>query len=1064
MNESGQSRFRSLKPWFQTTLAVLMGVSALSMSVESNAAASVPGQSPVTPKKVTVRGVVIDENSQPVPGVAVLVKGKPSEGGTMTDQNGEFSLAVPADAVVQFSCIGYKPEERPVAQTTDWLVTLVEESVALEGTVVVGYGVQRKESVVGAITQVKSEELDKTGTTSITNALAGKVPGLLVFSKSGGPGENDATLLVRGLSSWNGNAPLVMVDGIERDMNTLSPTDVASISILKDASATAVYGAKGANGVILVTTKTGVLGKPKFSVNVQQGINTPMFTPEHVDAVTVANMMNIAYRNAQSFGSQFSDAVLQKYADQSDPLRYPDVDWYSLIQKKYATSTNADFSVSGGSDKVRYYLSVGYVHEGSILKEVHEGTNCGSNKITYRANLDWDITKTTIFAFKVGGVCNMFKELNQTNTSDFFTTMYFAPTITYPAYYPAWALEKYPDALYPGVREDRIGGNQGAKYNNPYSYLSNPDYRETMTNRLMTDIDLIQKLDFITEGLSVRGKFGMTSKYDRYSRQVNKAFPTWNINWDAYDTGSSEYWVPGATQAASSYVWENKPYAVTQDNNARAVTFITYLEAAVDYKRKFARKHNVTALALYNQRQLNSDASFPKRNQSFVGRVTYDFKGKYLFEANLGITGSEQFSKKYRYGVFPSGAVGYIVSKEKFWKNAMPWWSTMKLRYSNGVVGSDASKANWLYYSSWTKNNKGYVIEDAAPNETARWETARKQDFGIEMGWLDNKLTLNVDLYDEKRSDMLMAPVVTPFVGVNYKSVNAGALKKHGFEVEFNWTDKTSSGFTYNVGGMFGLSENRITQYGDAPYAPEYQKYVNTPLESARTGNTLVDDKFFGSIDEIHGYPIYASEWTNVTPGGYKFLDYVPDGSISQQDLHVLKGSTYAPGIYSFNFGCSYKGLSFKVLCTGTIGKYINYRRASIIPFYGGDAIVHTSHLNYWTPTNRDADVPALSLSDEMYSWGGGGTSANPGYNLAIPDFTWKRSDYFSVKEVMLSYKFSGPGIKRVLGVKHLAVGLTCNNLYTFTNLIDVDPQRMTTATCYYPTMRVLKLNVNLAF
>ena len=1063
MNKSGQSRFRSLKPWFQTTLAVLIGVSALSMSVESNAAASVPGQSPVTPKKVTVRGVVIDENSQPVPGVAVLVKGKPSEGGTMTNQDGEFSLAVPSDAVVQFSCIGYKVEERAVALTTDWLVTLVEESVALEGTVVVGYGVQRKESVVGSITQVKSEELDKTGTTNITNALAGKVPGLLVFSTSGGPGENDATLLVRGLSSWNGNEPLVMVDGIEREMNSLSPTDVASISILKDASATAVYGAKGANGVILVTTKTGALGKPKFSVNVQQGINTPMFTPEHVDAVTVANMMNIAYKNAQSFGSQFSDAVLQKYADQSDPLRYPDVDWYSLIQKKFATSTNADFSVSGGSDKVRYYLSVGYVHEGSILKEIHEGTNCGSNKITYRANLDWDITKTTIFAFKVGGVCNMVKELNQTNTSDFFTTMYFAPTITYPAYYPAWALEKYPDALYPGVREDRIGGNQGAKFNNPYSYLSNPDYRETMTNRLMTDIDLIQKLDFITEGLSVRGKFGMTSAYDRYSKNVNKAFPTWNINWDAYDNGSSEYWVPGATQAASSYVWENKPYAVTQDNNARAVTFITYLEAAVDYKRKFARKHNVSALALYNQRQVNSAAQFPKRNQSFVGRVTYDYKGKYLFEANLGITGSEQFSKKYRYGVFPSGAVGYIVSKEKFWKNAMPWWSTMKLRYSNGVVGSDASKANWLYYSSWTKNDKGYVIEDAAPNETARWETARKQDFGIEMGWLDNKLTLNVDLYDEKRSDMLMAPVVTPFVGVNYKSVNAGALKKHGFEVEINWTDKTTSGFTYNIGGMFGLSENRITKYGDAPYAPEYQKYVNTPLESARTGNTLVDDKFFGSIDEIHGYPIYASEWTNVVPGGYKFLDYVPDGSISQQDLHVLKGSTYAPGIYSFNFGCSYKGLSFKVLCTGTVGKYINYRRASIIPFYGGDAIVHTSHLNYWTPVNRDADVPALSLSDEMYSWGGG-TSAGQGYNLAIPDFTWKRSDYFSVKEVMLSYKFSGPAIKRVLGVKHLAVGLTCNNLYTFTNLIDVDPQRMTTATCYYPTMRVLKLNVNLAF
>ena len=411
---------------------------------------------------------------------------------------------------------------------------------------------------------------------------------------------------------------------------------------------------------------------------------------------------------------------------------------------------------------------------------------------------------------------------------------------------------------------------------------------------------------------------------------------------------------------------------------------------------------------------------------------------------------------------FRSAAVGYIVSKEKFWKRAMPWWSTMKIRYSNGWVGSDASGSDWLYYSSW-KQTSGYYQEEAAANITARWETAHKQDLGFEMGFLKDKLTVNVDLYDEKRNDMLMPPVVTAFVGVAYKDVNAGALKKHGFEVEVNWKNTTSGGFTYSFGGMIGLSENRITKYGDAPYAPEYQKYAGTPLQSARTGDQLIDDRFFGSIDEIHGYPNYATEWTNVVPGVYKFLDYVPDGKISQQDLHVLEGSTYAPGVYSFNVGGAYKGLTFKVLCTGTIGKYINYKRVNIVPFYAGAYVIHDSHLNYWTPTNRDSDIPALSFSDEMYAWGGG-TSTYPGYNLAIPDFTWKRSDYMTVKEVMVSYRFSGPNIKRILGVKHLAVGLVCNNLWTFSNIKDTDPQRLTTAANSYPTMRMLKLNVNLAF
>ena len=1054
----GQSIQRSLGSILRVALAVLV---CLTLGALSGTGFQASAQNRSASKTVKIKGSVIDEDSKPVPGVAVLVKGHPEFGGTMTDEKGGFVFNVPSDATVQFSCIGYKPVEMSVARNLDWLITMVEESVALEGTVVVGYGVQRKESVVGAITQVKAEDLEKTGTTDITSALAGKVSGLLVYSQNGAPGQSDATLILRGLSSWNGNNPLVMVDGIERSMNMLSPTDIASISVLKDASATAVYGAKGANGVILVTTKTGSKGAPKFSVNVEQGLNSPMWTPDHVEAGTVTRMANIAYKNTQSFGSQFSDEIIKKYENQSDPMRYPDVRWYDLLQKRFATSTNADFSVSGGSDRVRYYLGVSYVHEGSIIKEIYSGTNFASDRINYRMNLDWDVTKSTLLSFKVGGVTNMVKNLaSHSGSSWLFSTIYQSPTITFPAYYPADVLKQYPDPNYPDADSDRVGANQGSKYENPYSALSDPDYVKNVNYRLFTDLILTQKLDFITVGLSATAKFGMTSAYARVSQKASTNFAKWNINWEAYDAGSTDIWEIQDSQ--SNYVWNDKPFSITQDNSPSGVSFITYLEGSLNYSRKFSRKHNVSALALYNQRQYNSGASFPKRTQSFVGRVTYDYKGKYLFEGNIGVTGSEQFSPDYRYGVFPSAAVGYIVSKEKFWKRAMPWWSTMKIRYSNGWVGSDASGSNWLYYSSW-KQTSGYYQEEAAANITARWETAHKQDLGFEMGFLKDKLTVNVDLYDEKRNDMLMPPVVTAFVGVAYKDVNAGALKKHGFEVEVNWKNTTSGGFTYNFGGMIGLSENRITKYGDAPYAPEYQKYAGTPLQSARTGDQLIDDRFFGSIDEIHGYPNYATEWTNVVPGVYKFLDYVPDGKISQQDLHVLEGSTYAPGVYSFNVGGAYKGLTFKVLCTGTIGKYINYKRVNIVPFYAGAYVIHDSHLNYWTPTNRDSDIPALSFSDEMYAWGGG-TSTYPGYNLAIPDFTWKRSDYMTVKEVMVSYRFSGPNIKRILGVKHLAVGLVCNNLWTFSNIKDTDPQRLTTAANSYPTMRMLKLNVNLAF
>ena len=1031
-------------------------------------------------KKITVTGTVVDEASLPVIGAVVTVKGNSALGGAVTGNDGEFSFNVPAGSTLEVSCIGYQAETKVFTEPGTWYVTLKDDSIKLDEVVVVGYGVQNKESIVGAISQVNSATLEKSGSTSINNALAGKVSGLLSYSSSasGAPGENTESLMIRGLSSWNGNAPLVMVDGVEREMKELSPSEIASISVLKDASATAVYGAKGANGVILVTTKTGQKGAPKFHVNAEYSLSNPVMLPEHVDAVTTSNMVNAAYRNQGSFGSQYSQEALDAYRTGSNPLRYPDTNFYELMMKNFAPGLNADMSLSGGSDRVRYYMGASYVHEGSILKDLHElgETNWESDRITYRLNLDIELTKSTTLSFKAGG--NMTDTQGPITSSDasspassstIFGYMYKASTISYPAYYPAWALEAYPDPDYPLENGIRLGNRQGNLITNPYSFMVDAAYIRNEVNRINTDIILNQKLDFITKGLSASVKTGLSSKYNVTKEKVFVNNPLWDINWTSVDMGLENPWIRSTT---SNYVWNLKPFSVSQENSASSVAFIFYLEGAINYKRKFAKAHNVTGLLLYNQRQYNSAAAFPKRNQSFVARATYDYKGKYLFEANAGITGSEQFAPSNRYGFFPSVAIGYYLSKEKFWKTAMPWWSTMKMRFSNGKVGSDNTTANWLYYTYWSKTSVSgsgggtFIVEGAAANENARWETAIKRDLGFEMGWLDDSITLNLDFYSENRNDILMSPVVTMFVATSYKDINAGAMKKHGVEIELGYRKSFPSGFAFETGAMFGISENRITLYEDLPYAPEYQKYAGTQYGAMRTGTSLVDDNYFQSVDEIHGYPTFTSSWAgNVVPGVYKFLDYNRDGIITSDDLHYVHGSVYAPGVYSLNFGCGYKGLSFNILGTGTIGKYIPLSGEAMVPFVANELSVHTLQTDYWTPYNKDATAPVPMFSQLMYSWGGGEAYGlkSTGYEMGLVDYTWRKSDYFMIKEARLAYKFDFEKLRN-RAVKGLTVSLTGNNLLLFSSLKDMNPTGTSGRETAYPQMRTVKLGVSLDF
>ncbi len=1014
---------------------------------------------------IQAKGRVVDTNGIAIAGAAVTVKGG-SAGGTISDAQGAFTLRVRKGDVLHVSFLGFQAREIAVTDASPLTIRLAEETHQVEDVVVVGYGVQKKESVLGAISQVNNEQLVNSGTTNITNAIAGKLSGVTTIQTGGQPGNNDANIFIRGVSSWNGSTPLVLVDGVERSFADIDPNEVASLSVLKDASATAVFGAKGANGVIIVTTRTGSTGKPKMNISLSYGLDFPTMIPDHIGSAQTAELLNVALKNAQSYGSMIPRSEIEEYARPSsriNSIRYPDNDWFDIAMRRCAQTINANYNVSGGSQRVKYFLSLGYSHEGSIFKDFSEWSNANFryDRINYRSNLDFDVTRSTKLSVKVGGVLGIKDTPTDKTVSGMFNMMYSASPMMYPAYYPAWVLEEIPDTDYPDASGGRLSSPRTAYFGNIRTSLSTGEFEQTTDNKLYTDINFEQKLDFITKGLSVKANVSLSTYYSRISQTATNSNPTFYIDWNRYDAGDGNPWI---YSAASEHVYENTPYAVTRGamQNNYYVTF--YWEGALNYNRTFG-DHTVTALALFNQRENVKGTAFPYHSQGVVGRVTYDYKHKYLFECNLGYTGSEQFSPENRYGFFPSVAIGWVPSQERFWKEAMPWWSKLKIRYSDGLVGSD-SGSRWLYFSDYVKGGDSYIYEGAAANAVAQWEEARKRDLGIEMGWLNNRLTLNLDLFDEKRTNMLVKPNVTMLVGTSYKEVNRGSMKKHGIDIELGWADKTPTGFGYNLTAMVSLNENRITNYEDAPYAPEYQKTTGKPYKGQTDGVSIVDSGYFESIDDIHNYPAYTTDWNFVNVGAYKYLDYSADGRLSVEDLHAIAGSQYPPVVCSFRAGFDYKGFEFSMLWYANLGKWVEYNKSWEIEFNKGDYRITHSQLDYWRPDNRDANHATLvyggTSGHPMYMWAGG--SGDAGAKMMLEGRTWRKADYLSLREVYLAYTFNAKRLRQKVGFRSLSLYLTANNLLTFTPLIEGDPASTTFTTGFYPQMTSLKLGVKIGF
>ena len=1019
--------------------------------------------------KITVTGVVSD-NLGPVPGAGIMVK--KTTDGTVTDLDGRYSIQAREGDVLVFSCMGYADVERTVGKQSVINVTLSDDSTLLDEVVVVGYGTQRKESVVGAITSVKGDALVETGVSNITNAIAGKLSGVVTIQTSGQPGQNDAEILVRGVSSFNGNSPLVLVDGVERDFASIDPNEVADISVLKDASATAVFGAKGANGVIIVTTKNGQEGKPKMDISYSSGFSNPINMARHVDAYTTMSTMNVAMMNDQNFTGLISDAVLEEYRNPStrlNSLRYPDVDWLRELTNTFSNTQNANFNIQGGTRFVKYFASVGYLHEGSLFKSFNDGkvdSSYAYDRVNFRTNLDFNVTRSTLVSFKLGGNVGIKnKPVPQDGDEGMWKYIFGSSSTKFPMYYPDWVLEEVPDTDYPDATGARLMSEADQTTGNPYYQLMKGSFIQLTDTKIFSDILAKQNLDFITKGLSLSAKVSLSTyyKYSTLTTQYNR--PSWYLNFNKIGTGEN----PWSRTGTDGFYYVQPPLYTTAENTLQGGYYLDlYYDLSANYNRTFGH-HTVTGLFLFNRQEQDKGSDFPYYNEALVGRLTYDYGHKYLLEFNMGYTGSERFSPENRFGFFPSGAVGWVVSEEKFFQALKPWFSKLKIRFSEGLVGSDYANNRWLYMSEFSKDSNGYIVEDKGANLFVQWEEALKRDLGIEMGFLNGDLSVNVDLFDEYRDKMLISvDNNTPmWVGNSSKELNKGSIKKHGIEIEVDYTKRVSKDFRFHAGGNFSFNENRILAYDDAPFSLAHQKRVGTPLGSQTSGAYLIDGQYLTSIDDIHSnfLPVNVS---NVVVGDYKFLDYTADGLIDKDDLTRMVGSLYPPVAYALKAGFRWKGLDVNILFQGYAGKYVNFDQMYQWEYYKGNFRLHSSSVDYWSPANTDGTHATVHYSASSFpnlAWSGYNESATTGgYNAKLMGHSWRKADFLRLKEFTVSHVWMTPKIKKQMGVESIKAYMTANNLLTFTGLLEGDPEQKYLVWGEYPQMRTVKLGLQLTF
>ena len=1033
-----------------------------------------------------VTGKVIDENGQPLIGVSIVVIG--GKGVTQTNLNGEYSINIPdGSTALRFVYIGFINQEVSLTGVRTLNVTLKASTNQLQDVIIVGYGTQKKESVVGAISQIEGSDLKRVGgVTSVSESLQGLLPGLTVVNSNGKPGSDNASLLIRGRSTFGDSNPFVLVDGIERDLNQIDPNEIETISILKDASATAVYGTRGANGVILITTKRGVKGKPDFSFSSNFGFKTPTAKNYEANYITSMELFNEAATNDKEFDKLIPESVIQAWRDnidQAGPYNqyFPMIDWNKEALRRVGFQKSYNLNARGGSDFMKYFVSVGYLNDGDIFDTKANDSFDPSFKVqryNWRSNFDFDITKTTIFSINFSG---NFRYRNQPayridgggedgyGQSQFFSRILSAPRNEFPLRY-----------------EDGAIGESIAGADNLSVFLNDGGQRTYKYFQGFYDAQINQKLDFITKGLTARGKISYTSG-SNYETAILANGITGNFSaintiryYRSYDLTSPQV-APDGSISYPLIREERYPNATQQvqplsansddiNNYARDL----YYEASLNYARKFGN-HDVSGLVLANRRslvrQVVPDASTNTRlniigigefGEDYVGRITYGYKSRYLAEFNGAYTGSSKFASGKRFGFFPSGAIGYLITEEPFIKDLIgnKVLDYLKIRYNYGIVGSDRGVPGDQFLQSFSSNGSvrfGYLDDNtygplyeegitANPDNT--WEKATKQNLGIEFDFF-NKLRGSLDLFNEERKDILMRRRVPAAFGNEAPFANIGRTKNHGLELQLVYRNKLGERFNYYVGGSYNWSENRVVYRDDARLTQEYLKAANKQIG---TINRFIQAGYYGSLDDIYNgtTPNIGVAQTRIIPGDFIYADYNADGVINDFDRIPFEFTTTPLQTISLNLGFDYKSWGFNILFYSAQNVFTELPSAFLWDFRSGYS-GQPNIAGRWTPEN--AQNPA---KPSLHSF-------NKAHNQNSPStYTFRDASYIRLKNAELSYKVNMQTLSNI-GVRNLQLYVNGNNLLTFTNLDDrVDPESGSDSV--YPIVRRFNLGLRANF
>jgi TonB-linked SusC/RagA family outer membrane protein len=1040
-----------------------------------------------------ITGKVTDESNQPLIGVSIRLVG--GNGATQTNLDGNYSInVITGTTALKFTYLGFEDKEIVLTGDAKTINVILKSSLnQLQDVVVVGYSVQKKESVVGAISQIKGEDLLRVGgVSSVSESLQGLLPGLTAINTNGKPGSDGANLLIRGRSTFNGgSAPFILVDGIERDLDQVDPNEIESISVLKDASATAVYGTRGANGVILVTTKRGKKGTPQFSFTSNFGFKNPTSNYNtQANYVTAQELYNEGSINDKQFGKLIPESRIQAWRDNIDKAGpynqyFPQVDWNKEIIKDLGFQKSFNLNAAGGSDFMRYFVSAGYLNDGDILNTKPNDEYDPSFRVeryNWRSNFDFDLTKSTVFSVNFSGNFRYRNQAGyQVGNNGNATTAGGEDGFGQPQFFSR--IISAPRNLFPLRYQDGAVGESNIGDDNVSVFLNDGGQRIYKYFQGFYDASIDQKLDFITKGLSAKGKISYTSGSNYETAILRDGVADGNqssINtirfYRDFDLtkpqvaadGSISYPLDLATQKRFPNDQIQPQPLFSNNDQIYGYTRDLYYEASINYTRKFGN-HDVSALGLVNRRSLIRQGNTIRVNigefgEDYVGRVTYGFKSRYLAEFNGSYTGSSKFAIGQKFGFFPSGAVGYIVTEEPFVKKLIgnKILDFLKVRYNYGIVGSDRGVAGNQFLQSF--NSGGQVVfgnqddnvfgplysEGPTANPNNTWEKATKQNLGIEFDFF-NKLRGSLDLFNEEHKDILTQRLTIPRAFGNTAPVaNIGKTKNHGYELQMTFRSKIGQNFNYNVGGGYNWSENRNVFRDDARLTEEYLKLAGKQIGSA---NKFIQSGYYGSLNDIYNgaAPNLGVTQNRLTPGDFLYTDYNGDGVIDQFD-QVPQLYTNTPlQTLSLNLGFDYKNWGFNMLFYSVQNVFTEVPDLYLWDFDSNIVQGQPNITGRWTPENAaNATKPALHTFNTAHNQD---NSSN---------YTFVDASYVRLKSAEISYRLNLKALKNI-GVRNVSLYTNGNNLITITKLDKrLDPE--SGGSNVYPIVRRYNLGLRANF